>query len=343
MRNWKEYNILITLKNFLRLEDWFDSKLPTVIFTYALISCAQSTPFLLSELFGLIVLFISLLSFGHILNDWSDIEIDKRAGKIRPIQKLDNSLKILTTTLSILFGVFGLFLVKKFNADFILLVLVGYFLAIAYSIKPFRFKERGIYGLFVSDFAQRTLPALWPFAINSFYPNYFWLLIFLWTALGLRWNLVHQFEDYQSDKKSDVQTFVVIHGKRNSLFLLNLLFYLEILFFVLICNVLLNYTNYLAFVWILLFLLDLFTFSQKPEVNIFYTKTPKFENSPLSFFYAIYWPLATLIFLPIARAYLLILVMIFIAMTFRHILWSLKEQYWILIDIKKNIIKRFEQ
>jgi hypothetical protein len=69
-------------------------------------------------------------------------------------------------------------------------------MALAYSVRPIRLKERGVWGLLAAAVAQWSLPL----AVSAAQPGGWlrplaWLLSALGLAIGLRWMAVHQLPD----------------------------------------------------------------------------------------------------------------------------------------------------
>ena len=153
-----------------------------------------------------IIIQIFLLAYGFIVNDVGDKEIDIKAGKIKPIQRY--SKKKIILILSIIAGGF-LFIPLCYGTLLVKVVsIVTFLLATFYSLKPFRFKERGLWGILVADSTQR--PALFlifglfisaqPLMIAFFMG---WLFI-----IGFQDELNHQLMDIDADEKSEACTWI---------------------------------------------------------------------------------------------------------------------------------------
>ena len=90
-------------------------------------------------------------------------------------------------------------------------------LGLAYSIRPFRFKERGILGVLIvyalsSVLIYVTVPWMW-FGANP------WSLLFLTAAVGSdKWIQIHfhQVVDYSADWKTGTQSYAVQVGLRRA-------------------------------------------------------------------------------------------------------------------------------
>jgi len=141
------------------------------------------------------------------LNDYSDQEVDQRAGKVNIIGEIPQSLALLFLLLVFISGVMVLLLF--YRQPFVLWsVVLAYVLAAAYSLYPMRLKERGFLGLLVGAIAQRVLPAFILFAIYNHWNADTAALLILYAIIGLRWMLIHQILDESNDHKAGVRTFV---------------------------------------------------------------------------------------------------------------------------------------
>ena len=88
-------------------------------------------------------------------------------------------------------------------------LVAGLVMALAYSVRPIRLKERGFWGLPAAAAAQWGFPIL---AVSAVEPGGWlrpaaWLLSALGVAIGLRWMAVHQLQDTAADRQADVRTY----------------------------------------------------------------------------------------------------------------------------------------
>lgn len=200
-----------TLKSLLRLtrwHEWYDSKMALFFFAYYYLIFVHNKVHLQSILLllPLGIFFISLASFGYMLNDYCDKSIDKVSGKENAMSRLNDRQQILALAIALLVGfvAFIPFYRYKFAAMFAFL---SYLCSILYSAYPFRFKEKGIMGLICVSLAQWVLPVLILFGIFEHFDLdtlFFALLSFL---IGLRWILVHQLIDRDKDIRANIETF----------------------------------------------------------------------------------------------------------------------------------------
>jgi len=200
------------IMKMLRVNEWLFSKLP-FLFLPILISIENFDSIgsqMMLCLFYFVYLF-TFLGFGYAINDYSDREIDKKVGKTNVMGELSN-WKCLIILFLLVLGCVP-FAVMTFNIPSLLLFVFVYFWGAAYSVRPFRFKERGVAGLLVSSLAQRTIPLLPLLGIST---NYWGIVIIcglIGFLVGLRYILIHQYEDVKNDQISGTNTYVKNHNQ----------------------------------------------------------------------------------------------------------------------------------
>jgi 4-hydroxybenzoate polyprenyltransferase len=82
------------------------------------------------------------------------------------------------------------------------------FLATAYSLKPLRFKERGIMGVFASALTHGVLPFLvFAYSINLSWiiGTYFFIFMALTEFIG---DLIHHISDFDNDEVTRTKTWI---------------------------------------------------------------------------------------------------------------------------------------
>lgn len=200
---------------FIRAPEWSHSKIPVLLavplYYFALYPQTLTFGYQLKML-AVYFAFASLYgAFGYAINDFSDIEADKAAGKEKLIFAMAPGQALLAI---IGLAVLGLipFLLMGLNWTLVTILLVAYLLAASYSLKPLRLKERGGLGLLTAALTQRCMPLLVLLPLLDIPVG----LLFLWVALGmltgLRYILVHQILDSQSDLKTGIRTFALENG-----------------------------------------------------------------------------------------------------------------------------------
>jgi 4-hydroxybenzoate polyprenyltransferase len=168
----------------------------------------------------LLIAFVGLCagSYGHIINDVFDIEVDRNAGKrnhmaaFAPWQRF--GLCALTLALGFLPALF-----VPFSRTSLLLLAVEFLLPTIYSVPPIRLKGRGALGLFCDSFGAHLIPCLYVISVLAHQTSDAALLhtrssvafvscTAVWALfLGLIGILIHEFEDRDNDIRSGIVTF----------------------------------------------------------------------------------------------------------------------------------------
>jgi len=184
-----------------RWRDWAHSKLP--------FAGAAALLFGVSPLHTLLVLATVALwaAFGYGVNQVADVLPDARAGKRNGADALSSGARLAFVGGTAAAALGSSVLWARGPAAPGLLG-AGLVLALAYSARPVRLKERGVAGVASAAIAQWTLPVV---AIATAAPNGLdaraALIAALSAALGVRWMLIHQLHDAAADRRAGVQTF----------------------------------------------------------------------------------------------------------------------------------------
>lgn len=165
------------------------------------------------------VTIIGIAGFGYIVNDISDKDQDKKAGKNNHITQLSviNATVILLIMLALALSPWLIF-----PTDVLSIVLlfseVGLF--IVYSLPPFRLKEKGLLGVICDSLYAHVVPTA--LAVHTFFlighsdilsSSYLILPLLAWQfVLGIRNILYHQTIDYDNDIESGTKTYITSMG-----------------------------------------------------------------------------------------------------------------------------------
>jgi len=164
------------------------------------------------NLFCFVCFSIFSTTYGYLVNDLADMELDATHGKTNTFMR-DSKAKAMVIVA--FFGIISLVFGFRFvhNPVFIGLWLVWILSATFYSLEPLRLKEKGKIGLVVVVLAQRVMPILLLFAAFHFDA---WLEVTFFTGYvlfrGLSSDLNHQIADYRNDTLTQTQTFAVGAG-----------------------------------------------------------------------------------------------------------------------------------
>jgi len=158
------------------------------------------------------LLSISATTYGYLVNDLADKELDQKHGKPNTFAE-DSQKKALMVVLAVL--LLTVLLAAPFFRSWAFVVIFLLWLAFssAYSLPPFRLKEKGTLGLIVVVSAQRLLPVLLVFAAFQFNKPFEIALLATYVLFrGLSSDVNHQVEDYRNDLATTTNTFAVEQG-----------------------------------------------------------------------------------------------------------------------------------
>ena len=289
----ERYLSLRAIRTLVRWDEWYDSKVPLLFICFYQMCLVQPIPArqVIVRL-TLVTAFACLyLAFGYLINDYSDRETDRLAGKLKLIASLPAPAAVVLLCLLGLAGMaIPLFLIGN-RVLALGLTAVAYFFAAFYSMPPVRFKERGVWGLVVSAVAQRSLPALIIFAAFDHFGLDSWLLFALLALIGVRWILVHQLIDLQNDREAGVSTFAAHAGRAQTEVLTKwVVFPLEVVCLIALCAYGAHSFSGLWFIPLGYGLVVAANWALWRGVNRPYSFT-SYSRQPLSDLYYFYWPI----------------------------------------------------
>lgn len=203
---------LNNIADFIRWRDWGPGKIPVLCIglLYAGLANRQiSTAFVLD--FAMFIVFIALqLALGYVVNNWGDRELDALHGKPNAFTRLTHAQGIMALgTLLVLVFLSGLPFAGR---PMVLPLWMGFvFFALAYSLKPFRLKERGAWGLAGAALAQWSLPVMLAFAVLNRFGGWDMIMFALTTTIsGATLEIAHQ----RFDRARDLSTQTGTLGSR---------------------------------------------------------------------------------------------------------------------------------
>ena len=202
-----------SLRSMIRIDEWKASKI-NPLFAGGCLAALQSWQGLTSGAYLVVFMAVVFLnaSFGYAVNNLSDRRVDEIAGKPNPFiqMKYGTSLLVVIGTLILGLAIATLGFWGKWDA--IALTAVSFALAAAYSLKPIRFKERGVVGLVVSALAQRVVPLLIVMQVFNSWTVASIAFAMLAFVIGIRFMVIHQMDDLDNDIRSGVATFSTSRG-----------------------------------------------------------------------------------------------------------------------------------
>mgnify|MGYP002763132681 CR=1 FL=1 len=250
------------LARYIRLSEWFDSKVPfmlMVLMFFYFINMNQCLPETFIICFLSYGLYVSMfLAFSYVINDYSDIEVDRKAEKQKIISELPQIIIIASMIVMIVIGIVPMLLIVQNKIGFLLLSIFIYVSGAAYSIHLFRFKEKGVWGLLECSIAQRCFPLIPLFFIIDVPISHFVVFQLISFVNGVRYLLVHQNIDYENDIKGGVKT-IATAGKLNYRILIKISLLIETALVVVIFGQIISLTKigiivavmYIIFEWII--------------------------------------------------------------------------------------------
>ena len=206
--------------NVARLE-YLPAEAPA-IFIPLLITATTLKDFLNPYYFEAILIFGLLYFSGFIINSYTDIQVDKRY-KIyvaTSSQKMGRSmlknLVIIQVSISIILIIH---ISWALNVLWLIpICLIGIFMGLAYSIKPFEFKVKGIMHIVSLSISAFLVPFILLYTAAS--TNFAWYIILLFIGFSIAHYgvaLANQTGDFLEDKAEDLQSPAVKWGLNKTL------------------------------------------------------------------------------------------------------------------------------
>jgi 4-hydroxybenzoate polyprenyltransferase len=209
---------LTSIARVVRAANWFTPKIaPLTAVAYAQILFSGLSPGeALPRLLAGIAALCGVGAFGHVVNDIFDIEEDRRSGKDNAFDHRSSLQKVLIT--GVCLGlVFIPAVLGGFSGEDILLLCVNCLLPTIYSIKPFRLKEHGLWGVACDALGAHVVPTAFMLSLFSIRSpitteNRTWQVVLLiWSLLtGIKNILRHQLYDRDRDIFTRTLTFVSV-------------------------------------------------------------------------------------------------------------------------------------
>lgn len=168
---------------------------------------------------GLVVVSaVGVAAFGHLVNDWCDLDADARAGKPNMLTGLTLGRRAGFVLAALAVGL-GPWLVLAGPPVALLLLVLEVLLLTAYSVPPLRLKARGVIGAFADAGYAYVIPvllvavALGPLDAGG--QGWLFGVLGAWAgAHGLRGIAWHQILDLDADRAAGTRTLAVRFGSR---------------------------------------------------------------------------------------------------------------------------------
>lgn len=209
------WNAVISFARLLRVREWLDSKVTLHLFSALFLIWSGNDADRLEQFVNVhfYILFAAVyLGVNYLINDLADYDVDLAAGKKKEIQKIHKRTAVLLMLVCMLVGI-GPVLWRERSIGILVAVAVIYFFGFSYSVRPFRFKERGFMGAVISSFAQRCVPLLVVLSFVRADVPAAVIIILLNFFVGMRYILLHQLVDLRNDRMTGTSTFSTKHPK----------------------------------------------------------------------------------------------------------------------------------
>jgi len=335
--NYPKINPIKIIIKYLRIDEWLVSKVTMMMGILMLFGYVNETPisYLWKEA-GAFFLFCSMfLAVSYVANDYSDIEIDRLAGKKKVIALLPKWAIFASFFLMIIGGNVPIFLLANNKLLCVILIVITYFLGLAYSTCGLRFKEKGVAGLIECSFAQRCMPLFLIFVIENLAGYKFYLLIG-WIILsfvdGLRYILIHQTIDLENDIKSGVKTFVSDKNFNGHKLLFLLLLFDMVLTAIVLSPIWMKHMVIMGIGILICFLIEYciyYMLSKLAGKDWLVT----FDSVPMELFLNMFMPILIGLCMSISYPYMLIFSGIIFVLCSKAI-WVKLGMAWITVDVK---------
>lgn len=271
--------------------------------------------------------------FGHFLNDFFDLESDKKACKSNMLEKLSTNNRVLLF-ISSLFLAFLPWLFLPFDTVSCALIAGEFLLLFAYALPLIRFKERGFIALITDALYAYAIPFVLAFhtfnLLSSASINWvLYAVLFLWQfSIGIINILIHQIEDFENDLYTHTRTWVTAIGKTKARkYLLFCFWPIMVLFFIFYMAIISITGSNWYFTFPLLFLIIQFIliFNKKPFADFVQSKSSA-DLQKINIHYHLflpYWNLILLVFIDVR--FLLVVFAHYLMFNHKLVFWSIKS------------------
>lgn len=285
----------------IRANSWWEYKIP--IFLAMGYAAALHTRMPVFHIVPwLLLLLLSLVvgaAYVSLINDITDIDMDLASGKSNHFAHIAKVYRWLLPLLCFVMGI-GFMAVLYPDVRSIIIYLGSWLSFTLYSLKPFRFKTRGVSGLLADACGSHLFPNL--FIVSSI--SYFFkqpvntiafLVTGIWSlAYGLRGILWHEFFDRENDLKSGIKTYATAIDPRNFKNRPRVLFVIEITAFAVM---LYGLAQPLTIFFLLLYIIMVAIRTKKfniPAIIVIAPVNQRYQ-SVMDEYYQIFFPVALLI------------------------------------------------
>jgi alpha-ketoglutarate-dependent taurine dioxygenase/4-hydroxybenzoate polyprenyltransferase len=214
----KSFSLIRYINNCLtiRRKEFFVAELPIFIIPL-LLSINSWNDFLQPTLYIGLLAIILLFNIGDMINCYADYELDSiyKSHLSNAVFELGKKNVLIQIVLSGIIAMLLTIVVSILTKQYYLiaLTLVGAFIGLQYSIKPFKFKSKGIWQLFCLWGIIFFGPMLYTAIISHGFPTIIHLCIFItfgFHQMGII--MLNTAEDFTEDKDAGLHTIIVSLG-----------------------------------------------------------------------------------------------------------------------------------
>jgi colanic acid/amylovoran biosynthesis glycosyltransferase len=292
-----------------KLTNWWKPKSTNILGILYVVMLITQLPFSKAIILFLpsVLTILGIGSFGHLINDWYDIEADLKVGKPNRLGRLSVGNRRLLVAASLAIALLP-WLILPADPYSIGLLALEFLLFLVYAVPPVRLKERGAWPLAADGTYAYALPSL--LAAHTFFlaanrvPGlFFYGTLFVWQlALGIRHFINHLALDRLNDIDSGTLTLATQKGNRflhtlvrSYIFPLELIFFAGFLVYIASYNWQLPLAVLLS--WCFFASLHLLLTIGRNYSFVTY----RFSSTTIDWFYQNWWPLMPLLFLVLAQ------------------------------------------
>ena len=322
--------------NTIRSQEWWTYKLPPLLaIGYA--TCTFSPKSLLIVAPHLAIILVSLVIgaiYVSVINDITDLNEDLASGKSNRVQNIPPKLRWVIPIGCLLIGL-GFEYIYYPDLLSCFLYLGSWVVFSLYSIKPFRFKNRGILGVFCDASGSHLFPSLLMISSVSYLTkqeiNWWWFSSTgIWSlCYGFRGILWHQFVDRDNDLKVNLNTYASRIEPNKFIYKERLIFVVEIISLVFMFYQLKLSILYVGIVFYFLVVAARYII-YKSEVILILTNKKAIFQILMSDYYQTFLPLSLLIYFSLIN-YLNIIVLISHILLFPYPIKQVLQDYWRLL------------
>lgn len=206
------YNLFLKLLALIRYWQWQEKMqiIAVSVLLLFLFNQERVSLYVAINAFYIFLYTALILSYGYLINSYADRKADAKVGKDYYLDFSENFIKKTAIFLGVCTLIFPILF---FNVYIIGISFILFLLATYYSLEPIRFKRRNFLGIIVASM-QKT-----PFLFFLFFTSQAYTVLFLFgwiLIISFIIEIAHQISDFENDKKTNINTYVVAYGINNA-------------------------------------------------------------------------------------------------------------------------------